>query len=138
MPETPTIYTTLFYKDGLAAMAWLERAFGFETLMSVPGPSGELVHGEMHFRGAVFFLSAERPESGYYAPRKRGELECAISIGVTDAAEVRALHERAKSAGAEILLAPYSTDYMELGWACLDPEGHYWGFGTYRPTVAVS
>ena len=138
MTAPPIIYPTLFYNDGLAAMAWLERAFGFEPLMSVPGENGELVHGEMHFRGAVVFISAARPAQGYFAPRKRGELECALSIGITDAAEVDAIYERAKAAGAEILLEPHSTDYMERGFDCLDPEGHYWGFGTYRPTVEAN
>ena len=112
MAEPPIIYPTLFYNDGLAAMAWLERAFGFQPLMSVPGEDGSLVHGEMHFRGAIFFLSAARPAQGYYAPRKRGELECAISIGVTDPAEVDAIYERARAGGRK----SYSIRIQPITW----------------------
>jgi uncharacterized glyoxalase superfamily protein PhnB len=44
-----------------------------------------------------------------------------------------ALHERAKAAGAEIVMAPMDTDYGSRDFALRDLEGNLWSFGTYRP-----
>ncbi len=138
MTSTPIVYPSIFYKDCHAAMAWLERAFGFQQLMAVPGPDGEVIHGEMHFQGAIVFVGSERASEGYVSIQQKGRMEAAISIGVSDAATVDAVYQKAKAAGAEILREPHSTDYQERGFDCYDPEGHYWGFGTYRPTVVAN
>jgi uncharacterized glyoxalase superfamily protein PhnB len=42
-------------------------------------------------------------------------------------------HDRAKAAGAEIVMAPRDTDYGSRDYAAKDPEGNTWYFGTYRP-----
>jgi uncharacterized glyoxalase superfamily protein PhnB len=36
--DTPVIYPVLSYRNAAAAMAWLERAFGFKKVMEVPTP----------------------------------------------------------------------------------------------------
>jgi uncharacterized glyoxalase superfamily protein PhnB len=46
---------------------------------------------------------------------------------------VDALHERAKAAGAEVVMEPMDTDYGSRDFAIRDPEGNLWNFGTYRP-----
>jgi uncharacterized glyoxalase superfamily protein PhnB len=46
--------------------------------------------------------------------------------------EVDSLHDRAKSAGAEIVMAPQDQDYGSRDFAARDPEGNIWSFGTYR------
>ena len=45
----PAIYPVLSYQDAAAAMAWLERAFGFKKVMEVPTPDGGIAHAEMSF-----------------------------------------------------------------------------------------
>ena len=42
-------------------------------------------------------------------------------------------HARAAEAGAEIVRAPFDTDYGSRDYAAKDPEGNIWAFGTYRP-----
>ena len=42
-------------------------------------------------------------------------------------------HDRAKAAGAEIVMALRDTDYGSRDYAAKDPEGNTWYFGTYRP-----
>ena len=38
----PTLAVGVCYQDPRAALAWLERAFGFETTMVVEGEDGSL------------------------------------------------------------------------------------------------
>jgi uncharacterized glyoxalase superfamily protein PhnB len=48
-----------------------------------------------------------------------------------------ALYTRAKTAGAEIVRELGPTDYGSREFACRDPEGHLWNFGTYDPWTAA-
>ena len=45
----------------------------------------------------------------------------------------RAHYERAKAAGAEIILDLADDRSQGRGYSCRDPEGHIWNFGTYDP-----
>ena len=49
---------------------------------------------------------------------------------VTD--EVEGVHARVIAAGATVTREPSSTDYGSYEFACADPEGNHWSFGTYR------
>ena len=49
--------------------------------------------------------------------------------------EVDPLYERAKAAGAEIVLEPTDQDYGSRDFTVRDPEGNLWIFGTYRPAA---
>ena len=42
-PFTPVV----FYRDPMAALRWLEKAFGFETSMLVTDAEGKVGHAEM-------------------------------------------------------------------------------------------
>ena len=48
--------------------------------------------------------------------------------------EPDALFERAKGAGAEVVMEPTDQDYGSRDFAVRDPEGNLWSFGTYAPT----
>ena len=41
--------------------------------------------------------------------------------------------DEAKAAGAEIVIDIADQDYGGRGYACRDPEGHLWWFGSYDP-----
>jgi uncharacterized glyoxalase superfamily protein PhnB len=56
-------------------------------------------------------------------------LQC-IYVAVADP---DAHHARAKAAGARIVRALNDTDYGSREYCALDPEGHFWSFGTYWP-----
>lgn len=49
---------------------------------------------------------------------------------VTDA---DAHYARAKAAGARIVIDIADQDYGGRGYACADPEGYLWWFGSYDP-----
>lgn len=46
---------------------------------------------------------------------------------------VDAHHERARAAGAEIVMPLVDQDYGGRGYSCRDIEGHLWSFGSYDP-----
>jgi uncharacterized glyoxalase superfamily protein PhnB len=55
----PTFTTALFYKDPLAALQWLEKAFGFERVMVITDAEGKLVHSEMKFGDGYIMVGGE-------------------------------------------------------------------------------
>lgn len=42
------------------------------------------------------------------------------------------VYERAKAAGAEIVMEMHDTDYGDHGFSTRDPEGNVWSVGQYR------
>lgn len=119
----PTFYPTFNYKDARAAMAWLEKAFGFEPMMRVENDSGGIAHAEMAFGDGVIMLGSINPLMGAFAVQ-----HTYVAIEDPDAH-----HARAKAAGAKIVMELRDTDYGSRDYACEDLEGHRWYFGTYRP-----
>jgi uncharacterized glyoxalase superfamily protein PhnB len=47
----------VYYDDVAAAFEWLSSAFDFEVRMSLPGPSGGIVHAEMRVMDSVIMMS---------------------------------------------------------------------------------
>ncbi len=121
----PTLYPGLAYRDAQTAIGWLERAFGFEELLVVPGPDGLVAHAELRFGNGVLMLGSLR--DGEAARRQRTPY-----VYVPDA---DAHHERARAAGAEIVVPPHDNDYGGRGYTARDLEGNEWSFGSYRPAL---
>ncbi len=126
------IYPALSYQDAPAAIEWLEKAFGFQKLMEVPGENGTIVHAEMALGPAVVMLATSKPEMGWVSPRDLPAVNQTLYIAVDD---VNAHYQRAKDAGAKIVRELNDTDYGSKEYGAIDLEGHHWSFGTYRPTV---
>jgi len=122
----PTIVPTLRYRDAAAAILWLEDAFGFERMTVVADQDGTIAHAELRFGVGVVMLGQLRDESGPPVDRQ------GIYVVVPDS---DAHHALARAAGAEILAAPFDTDYGSREYTARDPDGHSWSFGTYAPDV---
>ena len=118
----PTMVPYLSYVDAKAAMAFLEKAFGFETIQAFDGQDGRLMHGEMKCNGAIIMLGSTDDMPAKQSP--------GIYLVVQD---VDAHYERAKAAGTEIVYPPEDTDFGTRRYRTRDPEGHEWSFGTYQP-----
>lgn len=115
------------YEDAHAAMDFLESAFGFEKAAAYDDDDGSLIHGEMRFSDGYIMMGSGRDE-------QRGDPETVPTRGtycVVD--DVDAHHERAKAAGARIVLGPEDTEFGTRRYRCMDLEGYEWTFGTYVP-----
>ena len=136
MSETPTtrIFPFLRYEDAPAAFEWLARAFGFEKQMLVPGPDGTIAHAQLRYSGSLIMIGSARDDVMHLkSPAEVGGATQGIYVHVDD---VDAHHDRAKAAGAEIIMELEDTDYGSREYMARDLEGHLWSFGTYAPDVA--
>jgi uncharacterized glyoxalase superfamily protein PhnB len=121
-----SIYPVLKYDDAPAAIDFLERAFGFRRLQIHEGDGDAIVHAELRLGDDVIGLSS----TGVGDPAfEQGRGRTTVYVAVD---EVDRLHDRAKAAGAEIVMAPADQDYGSRDFAARDPEGNIWSFGTYR------
>ncbi len=115
---------------------WLCDTFGFEKQMVIPNEDGTIAHSQLTFgSGMIMVGSVKKAESKWGAqikqPDEIGRFETQSPYVVVD--NVDALYERAKAAGAEILMEITDQDYGSRDFICRDPEGHLWSFGTYDP-----
>ena len=130
--SAPNIFPEIVYDDAPAAMEWLGRAFGFVTGEVIQGPGATIVHAEMHLGTGTIMpkSSTAEAEFGLKSPRALGGINQCLYVAVEDP---DAHYERAKAAGAEIVMEPFDTDYGARNYCVRDLEGHLWSFGTYWP-----
>lgn len=131
-PDWPRLSSALFYDDAPAAIAFLERAFGFSTRIRVEGPDGEIEHSELVYGEAVVMVGGAARHPWTRSPRQAGGNTQALFLYV-DAVDAHCA--RARAAGATITMEPHDNDYGEDYWAdrsyqCVDPGGHVWWFAT--------
>lgn len=130
--EAPRLYPTMRCRDAEAMIKWLKDVLGF-TERVVYRADGVVQHAELAFGSSILMLGQDR--AGDYG-KLVGDLDArrtdAIYVAVDDA---DALYAKVKAAGAKIEMELYDTDYGSRDFACRDPEGNLWSFGTYWPKV---
>lgn len=129
----PALFAYLSYKDGVTALEWLKKAFGFETVAKqVDEKSGKLIHAEVRL-GNVVLMIGTNDKKFKPATLKGISTGQGIYIAVASPAMVKSLHKRAVKAGAKEVFAPEKTEWGTWRVRMLDPEGYEWSFGTYMP-----
>lgn len=125
-----TITPSLIYDDALTAIDWLRRAFGFEEVFRVLGPSGEVLYAELRY-GQDFLMLEATPNNDLrlVSPRTLEGRSHGVCVQVTD---VEAHLRTAEAAGARVVRLFERTDHGPQ-YSVLDLEGHLWTFGTYAP-----
>jgi uncharacterized glyoxalase superfamily protein PhnB len=123
----PNIFPALKYKDGPAAIKWLQRAFGFREHVAYAAPDGGIAHAQMTLSGGMIMLgSAGKSDAkNPWTTERQGIYVCVDDIDAHYAA--------AKAAGAEIVRELANTDYGSREYSARDLDGHLWSFGTYQP-----
>lgn len=122
----------VFYKDPIAAIRWLEKAFGFEVAALIMDGDGNLAHSEIKFAGASLNVGGEweGPIVGPARMRSPASVEGIntqflrfhLESGIDEHCE------RARAAGARIVAEPEDQFYGDRVYRALDPEGHVWNF----------
>lgn len=126
-----SIYTTLRYRDAMAAIEFLERAFGFERGAVHRGEDGTVHHAELRFAGEWIMLGSTSDGSDGRLAVENGPTWVYVVVDDPDAH-----YERAVGAGAEVVRDLTDEDYGSRGYTARDLEGNVWSFGTYRPEAA--
>jgi uncharacterized glyoxalase superfamily protein PhnB len=134
-PAGSPVIPALRYRDAHAAIAWLERAFGFKAKAVYEGPDNTVAHAELTLGSGMIMLgSASNPGPQAHLivhPDEIGRRSThAVYLIVADATTT---HETAQSAGAEITMALAEMPYGGKAFGCRDLEGYLWSVGEYDP-----
>ena len=124
--DRPTFGSAVFYKDPVAALDWLERAFGFKRSMVITDKDGKLAHSEMKFGDGYIMVGSEWIDfvaSPASVGRKNTQT---IHVHLPDGLDAHCT--RARAAGAEIIHEPEDQFYGDRTYMACDPEGHVWSF----------
>jgi uncharacterized glyoxalase superfamily protein PhnB len=98
------------YRDAVAALRWLERAFGFETTFEVPDDKGGIMHAEMRRENVAITLFTDK--EGYDRPERKGEsVGHGSYIALDTEALVDAVFASAVEAGADVVWEPAGTEW---------------------------
>lgn len=129
------IIPSLRYRNALAAIDWLVRAFGFEKKAVYMGPNDTVAHAELTFGSGMVMLGSVSKEGEYaklmVQPDEIGFRETkGLYIVVPDA---DAIYATAKAAGADMVLDIRDMEYGGRAFTCRDLEGHLWNVGSYDP-----
>lgn len=136
-PGWPRLSTALYCEQPREAIAWYQRAFGFEVVIVVDGPDGGVAHSELRYGEAIVMVSGPSGERDARfgvpgrSPRSlAGANTQSVMLYVDDA---DAHCAQARAAGARITYEPADSDHGPEYWsdrtyACVDPDGHLWWF----------
>ena len=122
-----SLTSALCYRDPRAALAWLERAFGFEIAMLIEDAQGNLAHCEMGFENGLIMVGSQWSADHASPASIGGKNTQTVHIQVSS--DIDAHCERARAAGAEIIMEPEDQFYGDRSYRCRDPEGHIWTIG---------
>lgn len=117
----------IFYKDPLAALDWLERAFGFQRVMVIRDQQDQLVHSEMRFGDSYLMVGSEWADFTASPASIGGKNTQTVHVHLQDGLDQHC--ERARAAGAVIVREPRDEFYGDRSYTARDPEGHVWTFG---------
>ncbi len=127
----PSLSSAVCYVDPRAALDWLQKAFGFEVSMLIEDAEGNIAHSEMRFGNSVVMVGNEW-SADHKSPRSIGGKNTQ-TVHIQVETDIDAHCERARAAGAEIIMEPQTQFYGDRTYRCRDPEGHIW---TVAQTVA--
>lgn len=125
----------LSYEDGVAAMEWLCRSFGFAEKTRMLDDAGNLMHGELVMGNGSIFLAS--PTEHYQSPKHHRQV-CELAAKwyqspyiinglLVYVEDIEAHYQRAKACGATIL-SDIETGGPGTRYRAEDLEGQRWMF----------
>jgi uncharacterized glyoxalase superfamily protein PhnB len=130
----PSLAPYLFYEDVGGAAQFLQDAFGFALGFTSKEPDGRLAHAQL-FHGSSRVMLGHAGEGGLGLAKSArsfgGPLHAGVYVFVDD---VDAHHDRAKAAGAKVVLPPADQPWGDRMYCATDIEGQFWMFA--KPAVA--
>ena len=131
------IIPNLRYADAPGAIDFLCEAFGFERkVVHLSEQDASVVqHAQLVWADRmVMVYSLNDTEYARAAGMRTAAEAGGPTVGLYLIVEdVDAHAERARAAGASIILEPRDQDYGGRGYSARDPEGNVWSFGSYDP-----
>lgn len=128
--EAPRIFPTMRCRDAHAMIGWLKEVLGFREHF-IHRNNDVVEHAQMAYGASILMLGQSR-EDDYdtMVGEPGGRRTDALYLAVDDP---DALFAKVKTSGAPIEMEIKDTDYGNREFACRDPEGNLWSFGSYWP-----
>lgn len=140
MPVRPAIIPVLRYSDALAAIDFLERAFGFsrQAVYLDPSDASRVAHAQLVRQDCMIMLSTAMPTPFAVATRMQtpsdlGGVTQSIYVTLDNVDEHAS---QARGAGADIVMPPEDQAHGGRSYSAVDCEGNAWTFGSYDPFEA--
>ncbi len=131
-PRRPAFISSLVYKDDRAALQWLQQAFGFDVSGVLVDSHDKIVHAEMSHADGIIMVGNEWLDWARSPASLGGKNTQRIHVRIENGIDEHC--ERARKAGAVIMMEPADQFYGERSYVAVDPEGHHW---TFSQTVRV-
>lgn len=132
--STANIIPTMKYNDAVAAIEWLVKAFGFKKHLVVEGAPGKIAHAQLTYGPGMIMLGSAGDsefDTLQKPPSENSNATTQSAYIVVDDADAH--YKQAVANGAKIVMELADADHGGRFYACKDPEGHLWNFGTYDP-----
>lgn len=130
-----TVIPGLRYRNAMAMIEWLCRAFGFEKQAVYAGPGDVVMHAQLTFGNGMIMIGSVNNQTAasklLKQPDEIGGAETQTPYLVVS--DIDAIYASAKSAGAKMVMDLEEKEYGGKAFTCTDPEGHVWHVGTYDP-----
>jgi len=115
----------MIVKDVEETLAFYEKAFGFQTRLTLPDKEGRIIHAEMTYKDGVLMVGSESPGQQALAPRTLEGSPVSFYLYVDNVEEV---FTRAKNAGTEIVSELKDEFWGDRTCSFKCPEGYKWIF----------
>ena len=122
----PTFISSIIYRDNRAALAWLERSFGFEPIEVLTDADDNIVHAEMTYGDGVIMVGSQFADWTKSPLDVDGKNTQRLHVRVDG--DIDAHCEHARQAGAKIVMEPDDQFYGDRTYMAEDLEGHHWTF----------
>jgi uncharacterized glyoxalase superfamily protein PhnB len=132
------VVPTIPYRDPPKMIDWLCKAFGFQKQLVLSDASGSITYAQLVFSSSVVMIVPAGHgtfENLLVHPDQVGGVETQSTYLLVD--DVQEHHAQATKAGGEIIFDMEFENVAGRGYACRDPEGHIWLFGSYNPWQAT-
>ena len=123
----------LAVKDVRKTIDFCVKAFGFKEGMTMPGPGGMIMHGEVTHEGQHIMMGPASPQWKTATPNELGGSSFTMYVYTKNVDKV---YERAIAAGAKSMEAPQDKFYGDRTCSVEDLDGIRWGFATHLRDVS--
>ena len=113
----------IIVKDVKKSLDFYEKAFGFQTKMSIPDKDGNVMHAEMNYKDNVFMLGPASRKFKTKTPKTFKGTPVSFYLYVEN---VEKAFEQAKKAGAKVVTKPVTQFWGDRTGAVNCPDGHKW------------
>lgn len=125
--ENALIIAELHYTDPDAALKWLSKVFGFETIMIVRDQADKIVFSQVQIDGGSVAIVPEQLDM-MLSPKAANGISTQ-TVQVRFSRNIDEHYDHARANGATILTEPMTHFFGDRTYIASDLEGHTWNFG---------